>query len=148
MLKLYIWCSLMLNSCYNYCMMNSEHSGIYEIEIEAPEVLKWGKIAKHHFWVLESAMHGCRSSLDFEHNLSFLTLFEARFKVLDSWRVTLLDNNALEIKHVHENMNDVFYLWKSYEMIIDQLYHDEFEGCYELAKSVKNYCDKILWGIQ
>lgn len=45
--------------------------------------------------------------------------FEVQFKVLDGWRVTLSYNNALGIKHVHENMNYVFYLWKSYEMIIE-----------------------------
>lgn len=47
-----------------------------------------------------------------------MILFEVWYKEFDRWRVTLPYNNGLEIKYVYENMNDVFYLWKSYEMII------------------------------
>lgn len=55
----------------------------------------------------------------FVYNLSFVTAFEVRFEVLDSWHITLPYNDALEVKHVRENMDELFYLWNYYEMIIE-----------------------------
>lgn len=62
----------------------------------------WGVL-----WVVEALLilyQVCR----FMCNLSFVTLFEVRFKALDSWCITLSCNNSLDINYVHKNMNDVF----------------------------------------
>lgn len=111
----------------------------------------WREGCYELFWVLWRAVADLwimYEEIYFACDLSFVTPFEVRFKVLGSWRIILCYNNDLEVKCIQENMNIMFTYDMFYEKIIESLYNHEFNGYYVLTKSVTKCCDKILWWVK